>query len=76
MDEVIVLRRAKRLASNIRAGFSEAAGRAELRDWYDEFLTKHPLSVEGFQRLIWHLNECFPAEQHDTVDVVLERGYF
>lgn len=76
MDEVIVLRRAKRLASNVRARFSEAAGRTELRDWYDRFLSDHPLCVEGFQRLIWHLNECFPAERHDTVDVVLERGYF
>lgn len=76
MDEVIVLRRAKRLASNRRSVFSTAEGRQESREWYSEFLDRHPLSIEGFQRLIWHLNECFPAVEHDAEDIVLERGYF
>lgn len=76
MDEVIVLRRAKRLASNQRSAFSTAEGRRNAQDWYGRFLDEHPLSFEGFTRFIWHLNECFPAEEHDAEDVVLERGYF
>lgn len=76
MDEVIVLRRAKRLASNRRSTFSTAQGRDQARNWYGEFLDEHPLSFEGFQRLVWHLNECFPSEAHDAEDVVLGRGYF
>lgn len=76
MDEVIVLRKAKRLASNLRANFSTAAGRQESRQWYERFLADHPLSLAGFTRLVWHLNECFPAVQHDAEDVVLGRGYF
>lgn len=76
MDEVIVLRRAKRLASNQRSVFSTSQGRREASQWYSDFLDSHPLSFEGFKRLVWHLNECFPAEEHDAEDVVLERGYF
>ncbi|CTU51773.1 Bpu10I family restriction endonuclease [Escherichia coli] len=76
MDEVIVLRRAKRLGSNQRSAFSTAEGRQEKREWYSDFLDSHPLSLEGFKRLIWHLNECFPAVEHDSEDIVLERGYF
>ena len=76
MDEVIVLRRTKRLTSNRRSTFSTARGRTEARDWYREFLDLHPLSFEGFQRLVWHLNECFPVVGYDAEDNVLERGYF
>ncbi len=76
MDEVIVLRRAKRLASNRRSSFSTAAGRCKSKAWYGEFLDNSPLSFEGFQRFVWHLNECFPDEASDAEDVVLERGYF
>lgn len=75
-DEVIVLRRAKRLGSNVRAEFSTAKGRDERREWYSDYLNKNPLSFDGFKRLIWHLNECFPAKEHDAEDVVLGRGYF
>jgi hypothetical protein len=76
MDEVIVLRRSKRISSNIRSGFSTAGGRQEKRKWFNDFLDKRPLSIEGFNRLIWHLNECFPSEEHDAENIVLERGYF
>ncbi|MCA0205148.1 MAG: Bpu10I family restriction endonuclease [Proteobacteria bacterium] len=76
MDEVIVLRRAKRLGSNLRSDFSTAAGRKAAKEWYSRFLDDHPLSYDGFKRFVWHLNECFPAEEHDAEDVVLERGYF
>ena len=37
MDEVIVLRRAKRLGSNQRSNFSTAEGRCEKRQWYSVF---------------------------------------
>jgi hypothetical protein len=76
MDEVIVLRKAKRLASNVRASFSTNVGRTKSRETYGEFLDEHPLSVDGFRRFVWHLNECFPSEEHDAQDVILHRGYF
>ena len=76
IDEVIVLRRSKRIGSNRRSGFSTAAGREATRDWFSNFLDEHQLHVDGFRRFVWHLNECFPSEEHDAQDVVLERGYF
>ena len=76
MDEVIVLRRAKRLASNQRSSFSTAGGRKDARGSFEQFLDEHPLSLDGFKRLVWHLNECFPAEEQDAEDIVLERGFF
>lgn len=76
IDEVIVLRKAKRLSSNIRAEFSTATGRKNYRTDFIDLLTKSPLSVDCFDRFIWHLNDCFPEQQEDAEDVVLGRGYF
>lgn len=76
IDEVIVLRKAKRLASNVRAEFSTFAGRQRARDTYERFLNAHPLQPSCFERFIWHLNDCFPELAEDTEDVVLGRGFF
>lgn len=76
IDEVIVLRKAKRLGSNVRAEFGTAAGRVKARAAYTEFLDKNPLRLECFERFIWHLTECFPEKEEDAEDVVLGRGYF
>jgi hypothetical protein len=76
IDEVIVLRKAKRLASNVRSEFSTFAGRQRAAPTYVKFLENNPLRLECFERFIWHLNDCFPAQQEDAEDVVLGRGYF
>lgn len=76
IDEVIVLRKAKRLGSNVREKFSTAAGRRAARGQYLDFLEANPLRLECFERFIWHLNECFPEKEEDEEDVVLDRGYF
>lgn len=76
IDEVIVLRKAKRLSSNIRANFSTSQGRKRSRSAYVSFLDENPLYLESFERFIWHLNECFPEKAEDAEDIILERGYF
>jgi hypothetical protein len=76
IDEVIVLRKAKRLASNIRSEFSTAVGRQKARPAYVKYLDDNPLRLECFERFIHHLDECFPAKEEDKEDVVLDRGYF
>jgi hypothetical protein len=76
IDEVIVLRKAKRLGSNIRAEFSTSAGRRAARPNYVRYLDTNPLRVECFERFVWHLDECFPETEEDAEDVVLGRGYF
>lgn len=76
IDEVIILRRSKRIGSGIRKDFSTANGRQEKADWFEKFLDDHPLSLEGFERFVFHLNECFPDAEHDAEDIVLDRGFF
>lgn len=76
IDEVIVLRKAKRLSSNVRERFSTVQGRIKARDMYERFLLDNPLRLDCFQRFIWHLNECFPLKEDDAEDIVLGRGYF
>lgn len=76
IDEVIVLRKAKRLASNVRAEFGTHAGRQKSRGAYEKFLNSNPLRTECFGRFLWHLTECFPEKEEDAEDVVLGRGYF
>lgn len=76
IDEVIVLRKAKRLASNVREHFSTAEGRRRARPRYVEYLDQSLLRVECFARFVEHLRECFPTERADQEDVVLGRGYF
>lgn len=76
MDEVIVLRKSKRLGSNVRSAFSTNEGRKQSRATFEKFLNDNPLSIDGFRRFVWHLNECFPSEEHDAQDQILSRGYF
>lgn len=76
IDEVIVLRKAKRLGSNVRAEFSTVEGRRRARSAYVEFLDNNPLQIDCFRRFVWHLNELFPEKEEDPDDIVLGRGYF
>jgi hypothetical protein len=76
IDEVIVLRKAKRLSSSVRAEFSTSNGRRRNRDNYESFLNDNPLRIECFERFVWHLTELFPEKEEDAEDVVLDRGYF
>ncbi|MDM1249944.1 Bpu10I family restriction endonuclease [Acinetobacter johnsonii] len=76
IDEVVILRQAKRLSSNIRKNFDTVKGRQSYADEYEEFLDQNPLSVTSFKRLITHLNEAFPATLEVDQSAVLKRGYF
>ncbi|EIT9258180.1 Bpu10I family restriction endonuclease [Salmonella enterica subsp. salamae] len=76
IDEVIVLRKAKRLPSNIRKDFSNVEGRNNYLDHYKGFLQDHPLSIDSFRRFIHHLNDCFPVDNSESDDTVINRGYF
>ena len=76
IDEVVVLRKAKRLASNVRKAFSTYAGRQGSKAAYTKYIADNPIHVSSFERFLAHLDECFPEAGDDTVDTVLERGYF
>ncbi|MGP0151533.1 Bpu10I family restriction endonuclease [Pantoea ananatis] len=76
IDEVIVLRKAKRLPSNVRSAFSTSDGRKTARAEYKKFLESNPFHFDSFQRFIHHLNDCFPDSYDEDTNAILNRGYF
>jgi hypothetical protein len=73
IDEIIILRKAKRLPSNVRGQFNTAAGRRQNRSIFIEYLEAHPFSVETFSRFLDYIRKLV---SDDTEDDVLTRGYF
>lgn len=75
VDEVIILRKAKRMGSNIRSSFGQASGRRRDRNLLVDFLTKNPFSAEMFLRFVTHISSLLGAD--DLVeDDVLQQGFF
>jgi len=75
IDEVIILRMAKRVNSNIRQKFSTSAGRKKAREEYKKFLEDNPFRKEMFVRFIDHIKSLLhdkPPEEK----TVLKQGYF
>ncbi len=75
IDEIIILRKAKRMNSNVRSRYSTAAGRQGARAAYVQFLQNNPFRLEMFQRLIRHIQELILNEQ-PVEQSVLDTGYF
>ncbi|MDO8682154.1 MAG: Bpu10I family restriction endonuclease [Armatimonadota bacterium] len=75
IDEVIILRKAKRVNSNVRHAYSTFTGRQAGRQIYKKYLLDHPLSVDMFERFIEKISRLIKNE--DLIeDDVLELGYF
>ncbi|ENA1858928.1 Bpu10I family restriction endonuclease [Aeromonas salmonicida] len=75
IDEVLLLRKAKRINSNVRSVFNTHAGRVEKSDWYREFLELHPFDVQVFLRFIGHI-ESLLHDEDPAENTVLTDGYF
>lgn len=75
IDEIIILRKAKRLNSNVRTHYSTAAKRQQLRGEYLGFLERNPFRTEMFKRFIEHIRELIKNEQPVETSV-LQVGYF
>jgi hypothetical protein len=73
IDEIIILRQARRLPANVRAQFNTVAGRQANRASFIAYLESHPLSVETFSRFLDHIRQMVG---HDGEEEVLARGYF
>lgn len=73
IDEVIVLRRAKRLPSNVRRSFSTAEGRSRGRAAFEAYLNEHPKDPQPFSRYIDHISRIVSSVAEDDV---LARGFF
>jgi len=75
IDEIIILRKAKRLNSNVRSHYSSSEKRKDMRKEYLDFLNQNPFRVEMFQRFINHIRELIKNEQPVETSV-LQVGYF
>jgi len=73
IDEIIILRKAKRLPSNVRGQFNTTAGRRHSRAIFIEYVESHPFSVDAFTRFLDHIREMIGDYEEDDV---LARGYF
>lgn len=75
IDEILILRKAKRISSNIRKEFSTKIGREKWRPWYTEYLMKNPYSIDMFKRFINHIFSQMSNEEL-IEESFLEVGYF
>ena len=75
IDEVLILRKAKRLGSQVRSRFSTREGRVASRTQFESFLRANPFAPDVFQRLMDHVRALL--EDRDPVEGdALLRGYF
>lgn len=75
IEEILILRKAKRISSNIRKDFNTFEGRQRHRDWYINYLISNPYSSEIFARFINHILAQIKNESL-VEDNVLSVGYF
>lgn len=75
IDEVLILRKAKRLNSNIRSRYSVRVNRQRERQSYFDFLNSNPFSPDVFKRFISHIVKMIGNEEPGEEDV-LKKGYF
>jgi hypothetical protein len=75
IDEVIILRKQKRLASNVRSSFGSFEGRKKGREKFLNFLQANPFRPEMFSRFVSHIAGIM-APREPREDDVLNRGYF
>ena len=76
IDNVILLRQAKRLSSNVRSNFSSTEGRKQSRTEFVRHLETNPLSLKSFKLIVKLLNDAFPVITELSEDSVLQQGYF
>jgi len=75
IDEVIILRKNRRLGSDVRRSFSSLAGRRESKESFLAFLTANPYAVSSFERFLRHI-KALVVEDYLQETAVLERGWF
>lgn len=73
IDEILILRKAKRLSADARQSFNTVEGRKENRDKYVEHLQANPFSMEIFLRFLNHVRSVF---EEDPENEVLMKGFF
>lgn len=75
IDDVLIVRKAKRMSANLRQEFRTADERQARRDEYVRFLESSEYCAGVFQRMINKIQRALDASVPETDDV-LDRGYF
>ena len=75
IDEVIILRKAKRISSNTRSEYNSYAGRKKSLVKHKNFLLDNPFDIEMFERIIKHI-DTLNVESPLLDEDVLNRGFF
>lgn len=75
IDEVLLLRQAKRIGSQVRRHYATYEGRQRVREEYAEYLTDNPFSPEVFARFVSHIEGVLNDQEPDEGNV-LNSGYF
>ncbi len=75
IDDVLIVRKAKRMSSNIRQEYRSAKERKAHRQEYVEFLESAIYYADVFQRMIDKIQRVIDAADPET-DAVLQKGYF
>ncbi|HEY3762756.1 MAG TPA: Bpu10I family restriction endonuclease [Verrucomicrobiae bacterium] len=75
IDDVLIVRKAKRISSNIRQDFKTPESRKENREEHAKFIDASKYSATVFQRMIDKIQALINTTD-PTEKVVLERGFF
>lgn len=75
IEEVVILRKARRVPADVRREFSTVSGRFAKRSEFAQYLEDHPLAPDAFQRFLSHLGRLLVQNDEDEGGV-LERGWF
>ena len=75
IDEILLLRKAKRINSNVRKKYATFAGRQANRAAYVKHLAANPFRVEVFERFVGHIRGILRNDAPVESDV-LARGFF
>lgn len=75
IEEVIVLRRTRRLGADLRGQFSSVSGRTANRGTFQRYLMDHPLDPNMFGRFLSHVGRLLGVDVENEEDAV-ERGWF
>jgi len=75
IDDVLVVRKAKRMSSNVRQEYRSAEARMKHRQAYVEFLESAKYYADVFQRMIDKI-QSMVEETDPEIDKVLKQGHF
>lgn len=75
IDQVVILRKAKRIGSNTRSNFNTYEGRQKYREYYVNFLKENPYNVEMFEYFMSFIIDRFSPNTVSEA-AVLQTGHF